>query len=337
MLLVETLVKFGSQDAKIAQRSRSNRAGILADPAGKDQGINAVEGSAEAKDCLGQTVAENLDSQIRADIALTERLQKGAHIIAESGDTEKAALAIKNVRDPGKVVIQASRQEIMKVGVDVSASRPHDESLERRQSHRGVTALTFSDGARAASVSKMRGNQMQLLNRPLQKSGRLFRNEVMARSMKAVAPRFVFLIEAVWDGIQIGSVRHRLMERGVEDRDMGDFRKLLHRSLDSDQVGGIVQGSQLAAVFDSLNYIRINPHAVFERLSPMDNPMSNADNFQAAHLMKDFVKHLEMPGVWQRYLMARSSGEFCLQPGVRRTQAFSQSLDFCLSAVGVND
>ena len=177
--------------------------------------------------------------------------------------------------------------------------------------------MTFSDGARAASVSEMRGNQMQLLDRPLQKSGRLFRNEVMARSMEAVAPRFVLLIEAVRDGIQIGSRRHRLMECGVEDRDMGDFRKLLHRSLDSDQVGGIVQGSQLAAVFDSLNHIRINPHAVFERLSSMHDAVTDADNFQAAHLMKDFVKHLDMPGVWQRYLVARSSGEFCLQPGVR--------------------
>ena len=129
VLLVKTLVEFGSQDAEIAQRSSPNRARILADPTGKDQGINTVESSAEAKNCFGQTVAENFDSETRAGVALTDRLHKGAHIIAESRETEKAALAIKNGRDPSKVVIQASRQELMKIGVDVPASGPHYETL----------------------------------------------------------------------------------------------------------------------------------------------------------------------------------------------------------------
>ena len=97
MLLVEALVKLGSQDAKIAQRSSSNRAGILADPAGEDDGVDAVESRAEAKDCLGQTVAENLDSETRAAIALVDCLQKSTHVIAEARETKKAAFAIQNV------------------------------------------------------------------------------------------------------------------------------------------------------------------------------------------------------------------------------------------------
>ena len=42
----------------------------------------------------------------------------------------------------------------------------------------------------------------------------------------------------------------------------------------------------------------------------MHDAVTDADNFQTGHLMKDFVKHLDMPGVWKRYLVARSSGEF---------------------------
>ena len=67
----------------------SNRGGILADPAGEDDGIDAVEGRAEAKDGFGQTVAENLDGETRAGIALVDRLQKSAHVVAEAGEAKQ--------------------------------------------------------------------------------------------------------------------------------------------------------------------------------------------------------------------------------------------------------
>ena len=121
------------------------------------------------------------------------------------------------------------------------------------------------------------------------------------------------------------------MERGIEDCDMRDFGKLLHRSLDSDQVGGVMQGSELATVFDALNHFLINSHTVFERFPAVHHTVADADNFQAAHLMKNLFKHFDMAGVWQRYLITRSLGEFCLEPGVWRTQAFSQTLDLRFS------
>ena len=121
------------------------------------------------------------------------------------------------------------------------------------------------------------------------------------------------------------------MECRVEDRDMRDFGELLHRRLNSDQVGGVMQGSEFAAVVDSLNHFVINLHAVVELFPPVHDTVADADDFQAAHLMKDFVKHFDMPGVWQLHLVVRSLGELCLQHGVRRTQTFSQTLDLRFS------
>ena len=94
---------------------------------------------------------------------------------------------------------------------------------------------------------------------------------------------------------KVGAGGHRLMKRGVENRDMRDFGKLLHRSMDSDQVGRVMQGSEFAAVFDSLNHFLINSHAVLERFPAVHHPVADSDNFQAAHLMKDLFKHFDMP------------------------------------------
>ncbi len=127
------------------------------------------------------------------------------------------------------------------------------------------------------------------------------------------------------------------MECGVKNGDVRDRGELLHRSSNAGQVGRIVEGSQLAAIVDSLDDLRVDLHAVVKLLTAVHNSVAHPNDFQAAHLMENFIKYLAMTRVGKRCFMALAAGEFCLHPGIGRAQPFSQSLDLRFSVLGIDD
>ena len=197
--------------------------------------------------------------------------------------------------------------------------------------------MAFPDCAGATAVSEVRRDQVQLVKRLSEKFCRLGGHKAVARAVESVAPHFVLLVQIVRDGVQVGAGAHRLMKCRVENRDMRHIRELLHCSLNSYQIGRVMKRSQFAAIFDPLDALRADLHAVLESLSSMDHAVTDSHNFQVSHLVQDFVEHLQMPGARQGNLVALPVEKFRFQTRFGRAQPLGEPLNSRFAGAGVDD
>ncbi len=162
--------------------------------------------------------------------------------------------------------------------IEVTAPRPHDEALERRQAHRRVGAPPCSHCRHAAPVPQVTGNQVHLVNRPPQHLRRRQRHVSVARSVEPVAPDAVLLIQAVWNGVKKGVRPERLMESRVEHGNVGNARHQLHRGTDAHQIRRIVKRRERHARLHRFDDRLLDPNALGEPLAPMDHPVTDRVN-----------------------------------------------------------
>ena len=73
--------------------------------------------------------------------------------------------------------------------------------------------------------------------------------------MEAVATDAVLLVKLIGNGIHESLGRHGLVEGGVEDAHLGQTGHKLLDGVDALQVGGVVQGSQVRALLEGLEYL----------------------------------------------------------------------------------
>ena len=85
--------------------------------------------------------------------------------------------------------------------------------------------------------------------------------------MESVAAYTVLLIELIGDGVQISVVGHCLMEGCIEHTNLGNLGEQLADSVYTLQVCGVVQGSQVVAGCECLEYIGSEQYALVELLA----------------------------------------------------------------------
>src|SRR6516162_578995 len=96
----------------------------------------------------------------------------------------------------------------------------------------------------------------------------------MRRAVESVTADLLLLVVTVRDGIHIRMLRHSLVKRGIEHRDLRSLRsEQFLCCLNALKINGIVQRSQLNAVLDSLQYVVIDKRRVFESLASVHHPM----------------------------------------------------------------
>ena len=74
-----------------------------------------------------------------------------------------------------------------------------------------------------------------------------------------------------------GMRRQRVVECGIEDRDLGDLGKPRHGSLDPKDVGGIVKRGQGHKGADRFNDTLVDHGWFPEGLTPVDHPVADAE------------------------------------------------------------
>src|ERR1700722_5092161 len=104
----------------------------------------------------------------------------------------------------------------MEVRINVAAPGSHHQSFLGRQPHRDIHALTIPDRCRAASISKMRGNKLGLLDRFAKPLGRLQYDKMMAGSVESVPADSVLFVVFVWNRVVKGMRRQCLVKRSIE-------------------------------------------------------------------------------------------------------------------------
>ena len=142
-------------------------------------------------------------------------------------------------------------------GIDGSAARSHDYSLKRCKSHRGIKALSVIDGCNGRAVSEMAGNNLKLLRLLSEDSSGSKSYITVARSVEAVAADTVFLVIFVRKRIHIRIVGHRLMEPGIKNSNLRNIAHDLLAGVDSGEVVGVMQRSELAAFLNRADNVFI--------------------------------------------------------------------------------
>ena len=87
------------------------------------------------------------------------------------------------------------------------------------------------DGAYGGAVADVAGDDILLRRVKSQEFGCAMQNIAVGGAVKSIATDAVSLIVLGGYGVAVGVVRHRLMEGGVKDSDLGQVGQLLADSL----------------------------------------------------------------------------------------------------------
>src|SRR5262245_14078105 len=128
----------------------------------------------------------------------------------------------------------------MQTRIEISASRSHDQPLERGQPHGGVDAFAAEHCASAAAIAEV-GTYKGTFSRWFsQQSSRSLRHESMARAMEAIATDTMLLIKVVWHCVEVSLLRQSLVKSCIENRHLWQPREETLRGPDAQYVGRIV-------------------------------------------------------------------------------------------------
>ena len=173
-------------------------------------------------------------------------------------------------------------------GVQIAAAGAHHQTGQRGHAHRGINDLALIDCGDGGTIAQMAGDQLQALNRLLQKLGGAVADILVARAVEAVAADAVLLIVLIGDGVHISLGGHGGVESRVKDRNIRlVLTEDLVGSLNAQNGGGVVQGSQRAQVVDGLDDLGGNQAALLELLAAVDHAV--ADGVDLGNTVNDLA------------------------------------------------
>ena len=173
--------------------------------------------------------------------------QKGPHIAGDPvGDAEQSRTLIKQVFD----LLRGQPSLLLQIEdhsrIEISATRPHDQAVQRREPHRGVDAAAVQHGAKAGAIAEMSCDYASLgqFGRDL---GQLSGDVFIGKTVEAVAPHASPLILARQrkTGRDGG---HRMMKGCVEAHDLWEIQVVSRRSPLSARCCGVRAKARAASV-----------------------------------------------------------------------------------------
>ena len=97
--------------------------------------------------------------------------------------------------------------------------------------------------------------------------------------METIAAHAVLLIQLVGDSIHISLGRHGLMEGGIKNTYLRQTRHQFLHGINTLQVSGVVQRSQVADGLESLQYLVSEDNALVELLTSMHHAVTDGIDF----------------------------------------------------------
>ena len=94
--------------------------------------------------------------------------------------------------------------------------------------------------------------------------------------MEAIAANLILLIVLIGKGVHIGLSGHGLVKRGVENRHHRSVRHKCLTCLDSDNIGGVVEGGQGVALLNGSHDLPGDENRLGKLLSAMDHPVTHS-------------------------------------------------------------
>ncbi len=134
-----------TEEAEPVGGSAADGRGVLPDPAGEGQDVDAARRRGHRRDAGGQPVGVDVEGQGGVGIAGVDGGLDFAHV-AGSGEREQPGAVLQRRRDLADGQVLVLRQPQHQPRVDGARAGRHDQPFERREAHRGVDAAAADDG-----------------------------------------------------------------------------------------------------------------------------------------------------------------------------------------------
>src|SRR5262245_28936467 len=129
----------------------ANAGRVLADSGRENQAVDAAHGGCEHPRRKGDAIDEMVERKLGAGILAFEQI---ANVVADSGQTFEAALAVKKALH----VLRAHPLLIKQIeddpGVDLAGSRSHRQAVERGETERALHALPGGNRAHRSAAAE---------------------------------------------------------------------------------------------------------------------------------------------------------------------------------------
>jgi len=185
----------------------------------------------------------HVERELRVGVAGVAPRGEVAHV-GHSGEADEARPLVQQRVEVGDREIGAAGELQQHRGVEVSGARAHDEPLERGETHRGLDRSAALDRRDGRAVAEVEHDLPQIGEGATEEGGRRFAHELVARAVEAVPADAVRLGQFAVDRVRVGGGGERLVERGVEHRDVRHARKRLLRRDDAGEVRRVVERRQ---------------------------------------------------------------------------------------------
>src|SRR5699024_10193246 len=174
---------------------------VLADAAGKDDGVHAAHGGDVAAHHFLDLVGQHINGQLGAVVALAGGLFDVAHIAGNARDAQQAGLLVQDLVQLVAGDVQGILQVVDHRGVQIAAAGAHHQAGQRGHAHGGIHHAALVHGGDGRAVAQVAGDQLQAGDGLLQVLGRLAADVLVAGAVEAVAADAVLFIVLVRDDV----------------------------------------------------------------------------------------------------------------------------------------
>ena len=298
-LFVCCLVELRAEIAEVLHDLAADKSAVLADAGCESDIVHTVHGSGISTDILRYTIAERFDRECAELVAF---------IVALLKITEVRGLAVGESKDTGLLVedrydlccghVLFACDELDDRGIQIAAAGAHDQALKRGKTHGSVNALAIAYCGDAGAVAQVADDGLNAVVRLADHFSDLLGNEGVAGAVEAIAADLVIPVIVHGDRVHISLLGHGLMESSIKDSYHGSLGHQSLAGIHADEVGGVVQRSQIGDILDSLNNFISNDSGGSELLAAMDDAVADS---------ADLVERLQNAGLSQRPFARRAS------------------------------
>src|SRR5208282_4085559 len=193
---------------------RPDLEGILANPTGEDQRVQATEGGSKGADPFLSLVTEQGDRLSGAHV-FGFAGEQVAHIRADLGHPEQPGLVMDHFVELLAGHLQSPRQVPEQPGVQVAGAGAHGDAGSRGKAHASVNTLAVPDGGEAGAIAQVSEDQAPTDGFGAGESLQLAHEESVRETMKP-EPLNAFGVEPPRDGQQLRHAGHVPVKSGIK-------------------------------------------------------------------------------------------------------------------------
>jgi hypothetical protein len=265
-----------AEEAERRERGGPHRGRVLADPRRERDDVHAAQLGDVGPQVRSQPVDVHVEGERRRLVSGQAPLVDVAHV-GDPGQPEHPAALVEERVELARAHLLSPREHEQHGRVDVARPRAHDQTLQRREAHRGLHRLSAVDRGDRRAVAEMEHDLLQLAERTADELGRGAADVHVARAVEAVPADAVLPRHLAIDRIRVRGGRQRLVECGVEHRDVRQVGERGPRRADALHGTGVVQRREHRQLVDvDLDQV-VDQGRLEEPRTPLHDPMADRD------------------------------------------------------------